>query len=379
MGNRFFELRPGYPGRFMFDLEVNGSQKAKPDPGEGITLDLALTSRCPLRCRYCSVDKTPYPELPAREWQKILESFARLRRIDLVSLEGGEPLLRADLPAILETALHCAQGVKIVTSGAIPLDSLPQELLRHPRFFLELSLDGPREVHDFLRDGSFGQAWTFLRAALERQIPVRLRSVVSRGNLSCLEDWLTRLDSELQPCGKKIPYIYDPLLFPEAMAREGGPLPRAPINRYPAKGLLPSPREMWRLFKNLKGRTFACLRVTQNEPLRGCGFGEGGGVSFDPAGFFSFCCESSRALGWIHQSSAEHCLALLDDATRHRPCRTCPYFHEQLCRGCWTGQKCGMVDYWGAGDCQALQRWMIGGSDKPGSKSPGPNDLSTRP
>jgi MoaA/NifB/PqqE/SkfB family radical SAM enzyme len=253
----------------MSDLEIQKSQKANPDPGAGITLDLALTSRCPLRCRYCSVDKTPYPELPAREWMGILESFARLRRIDLVSLEGGEPLLRADLPLLLNTCLECAQGVKVVTSGAIPLDSLPQELLRHPRFFLELSMDGPREVHDFLRDGSFGQAWTFLRAALERQIPVRLRSVVSRCNLPFLEDWLARLDSELQPYGQKVSFAFDTLLFPEPMAEEGGHLQRARVNRYPAQGILPSPQEMWRLFKNLKNKTFACIRIAQSEPLRG--------------------------------------------------------------------------------------------------------------
>ena len=363
----------------MFYPEIHKSQKATYAPGVGITLDLALTSRCPLRCRYCSVDKTPYPELPAREWMGILESFARLRRIDLISLEGGEPLLRTDLPAILKTCLDCAQEVKIVTSGAIPLDSLPRGLLRHPRFFLELSMDGPREVHDFLRDGSFGQAWKFLRAALERQIPIRLRSVISRHNLLFMEGWLTGLDLELEPYKQEVAFSFDTLLFPETMAEEGGYLQRARLNRYPAGGTLPSPQEMWRLFKNLKSITLAGIRIPQSEPLRGCGFAQGGGLSFDPAGFFSFCCEASRGLGWIHQSSPERCLALLDAATRNRPCRACSYFQEDLCHGCWTGQKCGMVEYWGAGDCQTLHRWMVHGRDLSTSKSPYPNKLSPTP
>jgi MoaA/NifB/PqqE/SkfB family radical SAM enzyme len=86
-----------------------------------LILDLALTSRCPLRCRYCSVQKSPYPELRAREWIRIVESFARLRPIELISLEGGKPFLRPDLPAILEACLDVAEKVKIVSSGVVPL------------------------------------------------------------------------------------------------------------------------------------------------------------------------------------------------------------------------------------------------------------------
>jgi len=72
-------------------------------------LDLALTS--PLSSALPVLQpwiKTPYPELPAREWVGIVESFARLRRIELVSLEGGEPFLRPDLIEILEVCLACA-------------------------------------------------------------------------------------------------------------------------------------------------------------------------------------------------------------------------------------------------------------------------------
>lgn len=79
------------------DPEIQKDQKPRPHPQKGIALDLALTSRRPLRCRYCSVEKAPYPELPAREGRGIVESLARLRKIELISLEGGEPFLRSDL------------------------------------------------------------------------------------------------------------------------------------------------------------------------------------------------------------------------------------------------------------------------------------------
>ncbi len=333
--------------------------KENPEPLKGIVLDLALTSRCPLRCRYCSVQKIPYPELRAREWIGIVESFARLRPIELISLEGGEPFLRSDLSDILEACLGAARMVKIVSSGVVPLESLPPNLLHHPRLFLELSLDGPKEVHNFLRDGSWDRALGFFMTGLERHIQIGLRSVISRHNLPFMESWLAHLDGQLGSYGPSVTFSFDTILFPDAMAKEGGTLPRAGVNPYQARGLLPSPWEMWGLFRYLKGWSFSHIRIPQSEPLRGCGFARCGGISFDPAGVFSFCCEAPRGLGWFKRTSAEHCLSLLDTSVRNRPCRGCLHFHEDLCHGCWTGQKCGMVEYWGAGGCQTLHDWMV--------------------
>ncbi len=343
----------------MFEWGEEEEQISRQVTNTGVSLDLALTSRCPLRCRYCSIQKIPYPELRASEWIRIVESFARLHPVKLISLEGGEPFLRPDLSAILEACLNVAEKVKIVTSGVVPLESLPLNLFHHPRFFLELSLDGPREVHNILRDGSWHRAWSFLKSGLERRIQIGLRSVISTHNLPFMESWLAHLDRQMKAFGQDVAFRYDTILSPQAMAGVGGCLARAGLRAYPVQGLLPSPREMWELFRNLKTRSFARIRIPQSEPLRGCGFARCAGVSFDPAGVFSFCCEAPRGLGWARRTCAEHCLSLLDAAVRNRPCRGCPHFQKGLCHGCWTGQKCGMVGYWGAGSCQALYDRMI--------------------
>ena len=320
----------------------------------GLALDIALTSRCPLQCRYCSVERKSQPELSASQWEAVVASFARLRRIELISLEGGEPLVRPDLPAILGACLDAAQAVKIVTSGVVPFHGLPDGLLRHPRFFLELSLDGPREVHDFLRDGSWERTWNFLQTGLKRGIQMRLRSVISRHNIFIFEDWLTDLDRALEPYGQKVGFSFDTILAPEALAGEGGELPRLGLRAYPTRGLLPSVSEMWRLYRNLKSRNFGYLVLLQTEPLRGCGAARGGFISFDPAGIFSFCCEAPWGEGSIFDISAEDCLSLRDTQILNRPCKDCPYLSAALCNGCRTGQKCGMVAYWRAENCQAL-------------------------
>lgn len=325
----------------------------------GISLDFALTSRCPLECRYCTVKKTHVAELSSVRWGDVAASFARLRQIDLVSLEGGEPFLRQDLPDILDACLESARAVKIVTGGTLPLKCLPDRLLHHPGFYLELSLDGPREVHDFLRDGSWERAWTFLAAALERGIRIRLRSVISRHNLFIYESWLAWLDGALDPFGRKLGFTFDTIIAPEDLADEGGEFPRAGLRAYETPGLLPSPSEIWTLFRSAKNRPFRNLVFLQNEPVRGCGAASGGFLSFDPSGVFSLCCEAPRGLGSILRMSAEECLLVLDSHALRLPCQHCLYRRVQICNGCWTGRKCGMVGHFGYKDCRALHASMI--------------------
>jgi len=296
----------------------------------------------------------PLEELDETQWKRVVSSFARLRPVELISLEGGEPLARPDLPAILAAGLGSARWVKIVTSGVLPLRSLPDHLLLHPRFFFEVSLDGPPEVHNFLRDGSWEKAWGFLRAGLNRGIRMRFRSVLSRHNLSIYEGWLKVLDEELRAQEQKVGFSIDTIIAPEAMGNEGGGLSRLGLRYYSTQGLLPSPGEMGELFRALRGHRFHNLVLLQTEPLRGCGAARGGVISFDPGGIFSFCCEAPRGVGSIRHISPEDCLCLLDTQILSRPCKGCPYFSTKQCNGCLTGQKCGMVKYWGLKDCQTL-------------------------
>lgn len=339
-----------------------------PNPGSsGLFLDIALTSQCPLDCRYCSVEKKATAELGPGTWIRLIESFAGLRRIDLISLEGGEPLLRPDLPDILSASLDCAGEVKIVTSGVIPLHALPDRLLLHPRFLLEVSMDGPPVIHNFLRDQSWDRTWDFFQKALRQGIRIRLRSVVSRHNLRSLERWLEGLDETLASFGPKVGFSFDTLLDPNALADREGECSRSGLRPYPTRGLLPAPMDMWNLFWNLKRQRFNVLEIRQTEPIRGCGTGRSPVISLDPSGIFSFCCEAGNGRGSVIRHSPEEVLHLLEAAHQDLPCPSCVYFQNNLCQGCCTGEKCGMVRHWGAKDCKTLHGWMIDArrSDQP--------------
>ncbi len=320
----------------------------------GLFLDLALTNRCPLGCRFCSVCRDPLPELPAAAWVGLVRELAgKVPRLRL-SLEGGEPLLRADLPGILEPCLACAEEVKVVSGGSLPLSRLPRDLRRHPRFLLEVSLDGPEPIHDFLRDGSYRRARRFLETALADGVRVRVRSVVSEVNRTALLPWLMDLDRELAGAGRPVGYRFDALVDPGRLADRGGGRPRLGVRRLPRDGLVPAVGRLVGLFHALAGLPFTTLRFEQAEPLRGCGAGRLPAASFDPAGGFSLCCEAPNGEGTLAEITAAGCLSRITRAWEALACRRCPHLAAGRCEGCWTGRKCGLAGSPPQADCRDL-------------------------
>jgi PqqA peptide cyclase len=100
------------------------------------TLVAELTYRCPLRCVYCSnpLDYARHgDELDTATWQRVFAEAEELGVVQL-NLTGGEPLLRPDLEALIETARRLDLYTNLITSG-IPLGR--ERLAR----FRELGLD----------------------------------------------------------------------------------------------------------------------------------------------------------------------------------------------------------------------------------------------
>jgi MoaA/NifB/PqqE/SkfB family radical SAM enzyme len=305
------------------------------------------------------VEKTATPELSAADWAEIISSISALRPIEEISLEGGEPFAREDLADILGSALRHARRVKVVTGGAAP-SRLPDALVRDPRFSFEISLDGPAPIHDFLRDRSHERAFRFLGECLRSGVRVRFRTVISRHNLPIYEAWIGELDRSLKCPKEKIGFFFDTLIPPRALSGHGGALRRVPARYFSARLLVPSPLEIRALFARVARRDFRNLRFLQNEPVRGCRALEAPGISFDPAGIFSLCCESPNGLGSILDHSPGSCLSLLDRAYQTLSCRTCPAYGPGICLGCWSGQKCGMVGHFGFAHCRELMNPRAG-------------------
>jgi pyrroloquinoline quinone biosynthesis protein E len=88
------------------------------------TLIAELTYRCPLACAYCSnpLELARHDtELSTDDWARVFREAAALGVLQ-VNLTGGEPLVRADLEALVAAARASDLYINLITSG-IPADA----------------------------------------------------------------------------------------------------------------------------------------------------------------------------------------------------------------------------------------------------------------
>ncbi len=130
---------------------------------------LLLTERCNLACIHCAVPAEDSPatrELATDEWRRVIDLLAA-RRIDTLTIAGGEALLRRDATVLARAAtLAGIPQVTIVSNGALPAERVPRELAdlqRDTPVRVHLSVDGASAAtHDAVRgDGSFDRTMRF--------------------------------------------------------------------------------------------------------------------------------------------------------------------------------------------------------------------------
>ena len=94
-------------------------------------LRLSVTDRCNLRCSYC-MPEPEYVWLPREdilqfeEIERLVDTFLDLG-VDKVRLTGGEPLLRRDLPTLIErlAARSRIRDLAMTTNGILLADQVP--------------------------------------------------------------------------------------------------------------------------------------------------------------------------------------------------------------------------------------------------------------
>ncbi len=117
-------------------------------------LEIMLSRKCQLRCRYCPVDKNDCDislEDLKRSIDLLMKSDSDRVRVDFL---GGEPLLRFDLvKAGIEYAeklakKHSKKVSYFMITNTIALDSDVLDYIKKHDFLLELSLDGDEKTHN---------------------------------------------------------------------------------------------------------------------------------------------------------------------------------------------------------------------------------------
>jgi MoaA/NifB/PqqE/SkfB family radical SAM enzyme len=141
-------------------------------------LTLILNSRCPTRCSFCSIWKTPRSaELEPGEWDRVFQSAPHTV---WANLSGGEIFQRPDLPEIVDALVARMPRLYLVdfpTTGYFPertIDACRRLVAGGVRRVLvTVSLDGPPALHDRLRgrEGAHEKACAALRALREARLP----------------------------------------------------------------------------------------------------------------------------------------------------------------------------------------------------------------
>jgi len=153
-----------------------------------------LLYRCNLECQMCPFwRREDDPLLTVPQEVRVMDALAAAG-VSFLGFEGGEPLLRPELPAILEEA-HARFHTSVVTNGWL-LANRFREFRRYVEF-LFVSLDGMRETHDRLRGipRSFDRAVAGIRA-VDGEVPLAISHTVTKDNLGHAEQ-LVALAEEL--------------------------------------------------------------------------------------------------------------------------------------------------------------------------------------
>jgi SynChlorMet cassette radical SAM/SPASM protein ScmE len=157
------------------------------------SVDIEITARCNLRCRYCYFFQNPavdYRDLPTNVWLTFFDELGSLGVMN-VTLAGGEPFIREDLPALLDGIVHNRMRFSLLSNGGLVTDEIAALLAEtHRCDYVQVSVDGScAETHDACRGrGSFKGAMRGIRILQRHRVNVAVRVTIHRHNVNDLEN-----------------------------------------------------------------------------------------------------------------------------------------------------------------------------------------------
>lgn len=157
--------------------------------GRQITyLRLSVTDRCDFRCVYCMAeDMTFLPKtqiLSLEELYQVSAAFVALG-VTKIRLTGGEPLVRANLPSLVErlAKLDGLAELTLTTNGArLKQFAIPLKTAGLDRINISLDSLDPIRFHELTRTGHLNDVLDGIHAAQDAGFErIKLNSVILRG------------------------------------------------------------------------------------------------------------------------------------------------------------------------------------------------------
>lgn len=156
------------------------------------SVDLAITNRCNLRCKYCyhftSAGDVDH-DLSKEEWLQFFEELNRCA-VTNVTIAGGEPFYREDLREIIEGVVRNRMRFNLLSNGTLITHDMAAFLASTGRCNgVQVSIDGSIPItHDSFRGkGNFVKAIAGIRTLQKHNISVPVRVTIHRKNVRDLE------------------------------------------------------------------------------------------------------------------------------------------------------------------------------------------------
>jgi len=145
-----------------------------------------VTRRCNLKCVHCysSSQGIPYSgELTTAEGKALISDLAAFG-CPVILFSGGEPLIREDLPELVQYAVDSGIRAVISTNGTLISREKAAVFAGIGLSYMGISLDGIGEIHDRFRgvQGAFDATVRGIRNCQEAEIKVGIRFTITGEN-----------------------------------------------------------------------------------------------------------------------------------------------------------------------------------------------------
>jgi len=196
-GNTWFDtvnLRVSVGERLFSD----GSLIPPVPPAALRAVQAVVTRRCNLACTYCNVRLSgdSAADMSSEIGDRVVSAAAEAPRGRLVMVTGGEPLL---LPELSLSILERVDPPKVIFTNAALVTSAIASRLKEIAVSPIVSLDGPEDIHNSRRSGSWNQVSRGLDFLSEAGVQFGLSTVVGSHNWKNISIWMQEMLHRFRP------------------------------------------------------------------------------------------------------------------------------------------------------------------------------------
>ncbi|MBW6440693.1 PqqD family peptide modification chaperone [Patescibacteria group bacterium] len=163
-------------------------------------IELEITTSCNLCCKHCFQKHHDGAHMPTKKVIGIIGKLADCQVCE-VSIIGGEPFKHEGLMEILEYCQSREMAVNLVTNATLIDKATIEKLANISRLVIIVSLDGTKEIHDYIRGkGVFSKVDFILKQLCAKNIAIEITCTLNSANLPIYREVIEYCESLGVPC-----------------------------------------------------------------------------------------------------------------------------------------------------------------------------------